>query len=203
MPNQPPEALLEFNDRLRRLIITKRITSSRFDGFQASFQERMIRHTERQPRNNHVLKRITGNIHTLPEAVGPKQDGSLIGTKAFQHCRTRQSLSLAIERQIVLRQPAGQTFCTALHHRIAGKQHECATFGLQQMSLNAITTLLFESLRIRSRVSHISRQNEACLLLVIERTSLSSFIAFGQPDSRTEKSKVFCAGRQRCTGHHH
>ena len=72
-PNEAAHPLSQLQDRFRERIFRESIATRCFDAFQFCFNQRIIRHGERQPRDNDIAQRVTGDIDAAPETVGPKK----------------------------------------------------------------------------------------------------------------------------------
>ena len=67
------DSLAEFQNGLGQRKLAEGISTARFNGFNARFDQRMVRHGERQARNDDIGKRFAGNVHALPETVRAKE----------------------------------------------------------------------------------------------------------------------------------
>src|SRR5205085_11719257 len=95
--DQAAEALTQLENGLGQLIIAKRISSARADGFEPCFQQRLIRHAERETRDDHVLKCVARDVDSLPEAVSAEQRGARVCFKLLKHLGAWQPLPLDIQ----------------------------------------------------------------------------------------------------------
>jgi hypothetical protein len=84
---QSTEALFQFDDRLRNLIVHERVTACRCNGFQPGLGQRSIRYGKWQFGDDDVREGFAANIDPLPEAVHAKQHGLLCLTELFQQPR--------------------------------------------------------------------------------------------------------------------
>ena len=83
--DQPADSLLELDDRFGDLIVHERVAAVGANRFEPRFEQRLVRHTERQLRDNDVLQCVTRNIDSLPETVGSEENSRRIGSKFFEH----------------------------------------------------------------------------------------------------------------------
>ena len=114
----------EISESLPARKIHERIAAVRFDVFDLRLDQRMIRHGERQSRDNHVRKRFARNIHALPKTVGAEQNRIHVGFKFFQHERARRAGSLhkTFEPQLV--EERLHSLRDLLHQLEIREQHE-------------------------------------------------------------------------------
>ena len=125
--DQATEALLQFDDRFGERVFKERFASARFDRFHASFLQRLVGDGERQLGDDHVLQSVAGDIDSLPEAVGSKQDSARIGAKTVEQHRALQAGSLAKQRVVLRGKPRRQPVCTGLQQLVTGEEHEGST----------------------------------------------------------------------------
>lgn len=83
--NQSSEALFELNNGFRGLVVAEGIAAAAADEFESSFEEWVIGDAEGEFGDDDILKCITGNVDTLPEAVGTEEHGADIGAESFKH----------------------------------------------------------------------------------------------------------------------
>ena len=88
-PDESAHPLSQFQDRFRERVFRESIATLCFDAFQFCFNQRMIRHGERQPRDNDIAQRVTRNINPTPETVGPKKYAAWRILKLLEQFRPR------------------------------------------------------------------------------------------------------------------
>src|SRR5260221_3975279 len=71
--DQPAHALPQLQDRLGQRVFGERIAALRLDEFQPRFDQRMVRHRERQPRDDDIAERLAGHIDAAPKTLRPEE----------------------------------------------------------------------------------------------------------------------------------
>src|SRR6185436_11880361 len=92
--NQSAHTLPELQNRFGQGKLGKGIAAARFDSFQARFDKRVVGHSKRQPRDDDIGKRFTGNIDALPETVGAEKHRIDVLLELLKHQRTRRASAL-------------------------------------------------------------------------------------------------------------
>ena len=72
-------------DRLRHLVGTERIDSTLAQALAARCNERVVGDGERELRHHKDLQRLSGKVHTFPQALNPEQDGPAVCPEALAH----------------------------------------------------------------------------------------------------------------------
>ena len=163
-----PDALAEFQDRLGQGKFAEGIAAARFDGLDARLDERMVRHGERQPRDDDVGQRLARHIHALPETVRAEQHRVHVVLEFFQHRRARRAGALheTCDAQLVEKRlhRARATSCISLKLVNSTNALPCVIVDEMLDPMNqrvAITGL--------ARVGHFFGDEQFHLPLVIER----------------------------------
>ena len=82
-PNQSSEALLEFENSRRQLVVVKRIAALLLYQLKAACNQRLVRDGKREAHDNDVAKRFAGDVDTLPETIGAEKDCAIFGLEEF------------------------------------------------------------------------------------------------------------------------
>src|SRR5579859_1993643 len=91
---QPPDALLQAQDRLWQQIFTEPVGACRFHFADAGLVHWVVGGVERELVNRDERKRLAYYIHTLPEALETEEDGAGLLAELAQHLDARDVASL-------------------------------------------------------------------------------------------------------------
>ncbi len=76
--DKPAEALFEFYDRRRQLVIKERVFPFEFYLLDPALYQRMVGNGKRQTDDDHIRKTFPRHIDPLPETVRSEKNASLI-----------------------------------------------------------------------------------------------------------------------------
>src|SRR4051812_42983908 len=165
-PNQPSHSLAHLQDRLRQRVFREWIAAAGLDHFEARFNQRMIWNRERQPRDNHIRKRFTGNIDSHPETVRAKQHAPRGGLELFQQPTSRGPGALHEQIHFLFREKRFQARGDLLHPAITRKEHKRASLGLADKMRDPFGQRLFVA--VASRIGHLLHDKNLHLLRELE-----------------------------------
>ncbi len=144
----------------------------------------MIRHRERQARNNHTAQRLPPHIHPHPKAIQPEKHVSLILPEGFKHRPPGQIPALSQQRQTRLRQRLLQRPCRALQQVRAGEQSKRAPVGSHRPLQNPLGHRGGKRLLV-IRIRRIRRHMQPHLTRIIKRRAQTQqFAGLARPDAR-------------------
>src|SRR5205085_8198730 len=75
-PNQPADALSQFQDRFRQRVFRKSVASAFLNELQLRFNQWCVRNRERQTGDDHVREGFTWNIDPAPKTVRAEEHAS-------------------------------------------------------------------------------------------------------------------------------
>src|SRR6266550_5399777 len=128
----------------------------------------MIRHGERQPRDNHIGERLARNIDTHPKAIGSKEHTAWRGLELFEQTTPRRAAALQKKVHFLVCEKFPHLIGHLLHTAIIRKKNKGASFRfLDKMRDPMLECFLVTCV---SRVGHFLYDEHFHLRAKIERT---------------------------------
>ena len=198
--DQAAEALSQLDRRLGDLVVHERVTAVFADAFDAGFQQRVIRDTERQLGDDDVLQGIARDIDTLPETFCSEEHRTLFLLESIEQLGAVRSVSLTEQCHILLHEPAGQSIGTLLEGPIACEQYERPALGFEDVLLDPRDEGFIILGRLGRRIGHLIGQHQTHLLAIVKWASEFQLRGLRQPQPRAQESKVLLANGERRAG---
>src|SRR5208283_2915085 len=160
--NQASKALFQRDDRAGHLVIAEGIAAGAIDRLHARRHNRVARHRERQPVDNHTTQLLALHVHTLPERRGSEQHRVRCEPKLLKQ-RGFWRVSLLEHGEI---NDAEKLVVDIVHLRVAGEEHEGAAARDLEEPTHHASGLRCE---LRSaRIGQVGRDVKDCLAFVVE-----------------------------------
>ena len=196
--DQASDALAQFQNGFRHRIFHEWIAPAFLDGFEPGSGQRVIGNRERQPRNNHIGKRLARHVDPGPETLRTKQHAGDVLAKVandlmpgFAGALNQQLPPLACAKPL---QPTRHI----LQQLVAGKQYKRAPLGEGEIMRDPFLQSLVKGGRGRFR--HGWHQVQSHLLGVVERAADAQGLHFFSTDAVAKIPKILLAHAKRRAG---
>jgi len=168
--DQPPEALLEFDDCRGKLIVEERVAALLLYLLQPAGQQWLIGHGEWQTNDNDVAEGLAPDVNTLPKAVGAEQYAAVLGSaeglEAFQEGASIQLFALLQQLNAVVGAPIGHPLGHIFEHLVAGKEGEGPALSLEYVFLHRVACGFDEGRLIRTGQALFDVEGDIALVVV-------------------------------------
>src|SRR5439155_944422 len=164
------------------------VPTARFHKLEFRFDEGVIRHSERQPCDDHIRKRLAWNIDTAPKTVGPKKDTSRCCFELLEQFPARRASALHKKIQFLSQKKFTNLIGHLLHAAITRKKDK----GASVRFLDKMRDPMLERFLVAcvARVRHFSHDKDCHLRAKIERTPEQHRFDFICPDALTKIGEI-------------
>ena len=187
------------------MILHKRVSSALAYRVDSRLDYRIVRSGKGELGDNHVLQRITGYVHALPETRGSQQYCSRIFSETVEHYAPGKVASLDEQFVIVGTAELFEFPRHRFEHRVAGQQHEASSLGFLHVVCDGFRCGRNELLEVVG-ISKLRFDVQFGLFSEIERAGQQHFVGIVEPQAVAYVVEPVCIspGRcQRCAGEHH
>ena len=151
----------------------------------------MIRHGERQPRDNHIGERLARNIYPHPKTVGSKEHTAWRGFELFEQTTPWSAPALQKKVHFLVCEKFPHLIGHLLHTAIICEKNKGASVRfLDKMRDPMLECFLVAGV---SRVGHFLYDEHFHLRAKIERTPEQQWLGFVCPDALPDISEIRAA----------